>query len=82
MAAKQVEGTPGADLLSMRDFAARMGIAISTARRLCYARTVASVRFNRSILIPATEVDRLIRTHLRSALPTAAPAQEGCDQRP
>lgn len=69
MGIKQKPGAAGAALLSVSDFADRMGIALPTARKLCYSRKVATVRFNRSVLVPATEVERLIQAHLQPALP-------------
>jgi hypothetical protein len=74
METRQVVGTPGPALISVSEFASRMGISLSTARRLCYTRTVATVKFNRSLLVPVTEVDRLIQTHLQPALPATGPS--------
>ena len=71
MEIRQAESTPGQALISVSEFAGRMGISLSTARRLCYTRTVATVKFNRSLLVPVTEVDRLIQAHLQPALPAA-----------
>ena len=71
MESKQMVGRTGPALISVSEFAARMGISLSTARRLCYTRTVATVKFNRSLLVPVTEVDRLIQAHLQPALPAA-----------
>jgi Helix-turn-helix domain len=68
---KQIGGSPGPALISVSEFAGRMGISLSTARRLCYTRTVATVKFNRSLLVPVAEVDRLIQAHLQPALPAA-----------
>ncbi len=79
--AKQKGVTSAPVLLSISEFAARMGISVSTARRLCYARGVTSVKFNRSLLVPATEVQRLIEAHLRQALPVAAPVLREDDAR-
>jgi hypothetical protein len=67
MAAAKKQGVSGAVLISVRDFASRMGISTSTAKKLCYARTVATVKFNKSLLVPAAEVDRLIQRHIRPA---------------
>jgi hypothetical protein len=58
-------------LLSVRDFADRMGISPSTARKLCYSRAVATVKFNKSLLVPAEEIDRLISENLTPALSAA-----------
>ena len=68
MAAAQKQGVSGAVLISVRDFASRMGISTSTAKKLCYARAVATVKFNKSLLVPAAEVDRLIQKHIKPAL--------------
>lgn len=61
--------TAGPALISVSEFAVRMGISLTTARRLCYAHTVATVKFNRSLLVPVTEVDRLIQAHLQPVRP-------------
>jgi excisionase family DNA binding protein len=58
----------GTILLSVREFARRLGISISTARKLCYTRTISNVKFNKSLLIPVTEIDRLIEENLTPAL--------------
>jgi hypothetical protein len=71
MKAKQIVVNPGSALISVSEFASRMGISLSTARRLCYTHTVATVKFNRSLLVPVTEVDRMIRAHLQPALAAA-----------
>jgi hypothetical protein len=71
METRQLVVNPGPALISVSAFAGRMGISLSTARRLCYTRTVATVKLNRSLLIPVTEVDRLIQAHLQPALPAA-----------
>ena len=68
MATKQKQGAPGAVLISVQDFADRLGISTSTARKLCYSRTVATVKFNKSLLVPAREIDRLISENLTPAL--------------
>lgn len=55
-------------LLSVRDFAVAMGCSVSQARKLCYSRRVASVKYSRSLMVPASEVERLIAEHLIPAL--------------
>jgi hypothetical protein len=57
----------GARLLSIRDFAGQMGCSISLARKLCYGRKVAHVKFCKNLMVPATEVDRLIAENLTPA---------------
>jgi len=64
-----IEG--GAKLLSIRDFAEQMGCSISLARKLCYGRKVASVKFSRNLMVLASEVDRLISENVRPALSNA-----------
>ena len=58
----------GAKLLSIRDFAEQMGCSISLARKLCYGRKVAHVKFCKNLMVPASEVDRLIEANLTPAL--------------
>lgn len=67
MAGKQRTGASDAALLSIKDFARRMGCSDSLARKLCYGRRVASVKFSRNLMIPASEIDRLIRENLTPA---------------
>ena len=56
-----------ARLLSIREFAEQMGCSISLARKLCYGRKVAHVKFCRNLMVPSTEVDRLIAENLTPA---------------
>jgi hypothetical protein len=58
----------GAKLLSIRAFAEQMGCSISLARKLCYGRKVAHVKFCKNLMVPASEVDRLIEANLTPAL--------------
>jgi hypothetical protein len=60
--------TEGARLLSIRDFAEQMGCSISLARKLCYGRKVAHVKFCKNLMVPVSEVDRLIEANLTPAL--------------
>jgi hypothetical protein len=57
-----------AKLLSIRDFAEQMGCSISLARKLCYGRKVAHVKFSKNLMVPASEVDRLIAENLTPAV--------------
>ena len=56
-----------ARLLSIREFAEQMGCSISLARKLCYGRKVAHVKFCRNLMVPASEVDRLISENITPA---------------
>lgn len=53
------------DLLPIKDFAARLGVSIWTARGWAYSGRIASCKISRSLLIPTTEVSRLINENLR-----------------
>lgn len=53
------------DLLPIKDFAARLGVSIWTARGWAYEGRISSCKISRSLLIPATEVTRLISENMR-----------------
>ena len=57
------------ELLPIKKFAARLGISVWTARGWCDEGVAASVKIRRKILVPASEVDRLIAENLRPAVP-------------
>jgi len=53
------------ELLPVKNFAAKLGVSIWTARSWAYAGRISSCKISRSLLIPASEVDRLISENLR-----------------
>ena len=61
--ANAVEVVP--ELLPVKNFAARLGVSVWTARGWCYRGTVASVKIGRKLLVPAGEVHRMISENLR-----------------
>jgi hypothetical protein len=69
--------TESTALLSIRDFAKQMGCSVSLARKLCYGRKVAHVKFSRNLMVPVGEVDRLIAENLTPAL-RAENMPDGC----
>ena len=54
-------------LYTIQQFAVVMGISIATARRLAYAREMASTKIRGRLMVPVTEVERLIAARLRPA---------------
>jgi hypothetical protein len=58
---------PGALLISIEEFANRMGCSLSTARKLAYGRRISTVKFTKNLMVPAAEVDRLIAENLTPA---------------
>jgi hypothetical protein len=61
------KASPHALLISIEEFANRMGCSISTARKLAYGRRISTVKFNKNLMVPASEVDRLIAENLTPA---------------
>ena len=59
--------TPQALLISIEEFANRMGCSLSTARKLAYGRRISTVKFNKNLMVPAEEVNRLIAENLTPA---------------
>jgi Helix-turn-helix domain len=59
---------PHALLISIEEFANRTGCSVSTARKLAYGRRISTVKFNKNLMVPAAEVDRLIQKHIKPAL--------------
>lgn len=53
------------ELLPVKDFAAKLGVSIWTARGWAYSGRISSCKISRSLLIPASEVPRLIAENLR-----------------
>jgi predicted site-specific integrase-resolvase len=53
------------DLVPIKDFAERLGVSIWTARSWVYQGRISSCKISRSVLIPTTEVSRLICENLR-----------------
>jgi hypothetical protein len=68
MAHRRNSAAPGALLISIQEFANRTGCSVGTARKLAYGRRISVVRFNKNLMVPATEVERLIEQHLQPAL--------------
>jgi len=58
------------ELLSIEDVAARLGLKAVTIRQWANARKVARVKLGRRVLIPASEVERLIESSTIPALPS------------
>jgi hypothetical protein len=54
-----------AELLPVKNFAARLGVSVWTARGWCYRGTVASVKIGSKLLVPVGEVDRVISENIR-----------------
>jgi hypothetical protein len=52
-------------LMPIKNFAATMGVSIWTARGWAYEGKISSCKISRSLLIPATEVTRLVNENLR-----------------
>ena len=55
-------------LLSIKDFAASFGISVWTVRGWAYRGRIASVKLGARMMIPTTELDRLIEENLRPAI--------------
>lgn len=54
-------------LLTVTEFAHRMGISVWTARQWAYHGKIASVKLSKRLQVPATECQRLIDAGLRPA---------------
>ena len=52
-------------LLRIQVFADRLGISLSTARNLSYDRKITTCRMGKLLMVPASEVDRLIQANLQ-----------------
>jgi len=59
----------GALLLSIDQAAARLGLRPVTVRQWASARRIARVKLGRRVLIPVSEVERVIEENLMPALP-------------
>jgi excisionase family DNA binding protein len=57
------------ELLSIEEAAQRLGLRPITIRQWSAARRIGRVKLGRRVLIPASEVDRLIESNLTPALP-------------
>lgn len=68
MAYKRTQSTPGAFLISIEQFANQLGCSLSTARKLAYGRKISTVKYSRNLMVPASEVDRLISENLTPAI--------------
>jgi excisionase family DNA binding protein len=58
------------DLLSVIEAAARLGLRPVTVRQWAGLRKIARVKLGRRVLIPASEIDRLIEASTIPALPS------------
>lgn len=59
---------PDPDLLTIDRVAMRLGISPWTVRKYCRTGTLASVKLGTRILIPTTEIYRIIGENLRPAI--------------
>ena len=55
-------------LQSIKDFAASIGISVWTVRGWAYRGRIASIKLGARLMIPTTELDRLIEKNLRPAV--------------
>ena len=53
------------ELLPIKIFSERLGISIWTGRGYCYSGKVSSVKLGAKLLVPASEVSRLISENFR-----------------
>lgn len=60
--------SPTQRLLSVKDFGALLGVSLWTIRAWAYKGRVASVKLGARMMIPTTELDRLIQENLRPTL--------------
>jgi len=60
--------THGADYLGVAEAEALTGISRWTWRRWCYDGKLSSVKLGRRLLIPASEIERLVAAGTRPAL--------------
>jgi hypothetical protein len=59
-------------LLGIKDFAASIGISVWTVRGWAYRGRIASVKLGARMMIPTTELDRLLEENLRPAIGRAS----------
>jgi excisionase family DNA binding protein len=64
-------GTSEPDVIRVKEFARRMQISVWTARQWAYRGKVTSVKAGKLLLIPTSEVARLIAEHTRPYQETA-----------
>jgi excisionase family DNA binding protein len=55
------------DVIRVQEFARRLQISVWTARQWVYRGKVASVKVGKLLLIPASEVSRLVAENTRAA---------------
>jgi hypothetical protein len=60
MAYRRTQPAPDAVLISIQEFARRMGFSVGTARKLAYGRKISTVRITKNLMVPCREVTRLI----------------------
>ncbi len=66
---RKIEMGVGNQLLSVEETARRLGLKPVTVRLWAAGRRLARVKLGRRVLIPASEVERLIEANLQPALP-------------
>jgi excisionase family DNA binding protein len=57
------------NVIRVQEFARRMQCSVWTARQWAYRGKIASCKAGKLLLIPTSEVDRLIAENLRPSLP-------------
>jgi predicted site-specific integrase-resolvase len=62
------ERTESTKLLGVQECAEHLGISPWTVRRYAYNGTVASVKLSTRLLIPVSEIERLIAERMRPAM--------------
>lgn len=65
---RKAQTSTGALLISIEEFARRMGCSLSTARKLAYGRRISTVKVTKNLMVPVAEVDRLIAENLTPAI--------------
>jgi excisionase family DNA binding protein len=64
----KVAAQSGSDVIRVREFAQQLRISIWTARQWAYSGKIASCKAGKHLLIPASEVSRLITENTRPRL--------------
>jgi hypothetical protein len=59
-------------LLTIQMFAVQMGCSVWTARAWAYSGRIASVKIGVRLMVPPSEIDRLISENLRPAMKNVA----------
>lgn len=61
-----IDNTP--EVIRVQEFARRLQISVWTARQWAYCGKIASCKAGKHLLIPASEVSRLIAENMRTAV--------------